>query len=272
MKKIPTYFIFIYLFIIQPVILHSAVVINVSLSDTTAKANEVLYVPVIVDDLTGLGISAFGITVKYDSTIVDWVGIKNTGTLTNGFMALYGPVLEIVYDDKNNYEANIRKISGASVNIINGGGVFIYLGFTVKDNPLGTSTTIELCEVSLQSTQGDPPVSTANCAFYISDTQEKNIESSADSIHFNFSDSTKVRLCFSTGNVIGKSVRITNHTNNVPKNYSKADTISIVNDYFEIESTIENSFNADIEFSIQKGILNHLKLLKIMLLLQNIIV
>ena len=248
MKKIPPYFIFICLFLIQPANVYSTV-INVLFPDTTAKVNEVLYIPVIVDDLTGLGISGFGITVKYDSTIVDWVGIKNTGTLTNGFMTLYGPVLEIVYDDKNNYEANIRKISGAATNSINGGGVFIYLGFTVKDNPLGTSTTIELYEVSLQSTtQEYPAVSISHSAFYISDTQEKIIDSGVDSVSFNFTDSSKIEISFTSGDPSNSTINVANYGSEIPPQYSGIQQFSSTAGYYNVKSSIENSFQAELKF------------------------
>ena len=225
-----------------------AIVINASIPDTSASVGDLIYVPVNVDDLTASDISAFNMIVRYDSTILRWEGYNVSGTLSSIFgNPAQNPNYGEVLDDNNNYVASLVKISGASSNEVKGGGIFIYLGFTVLNNLLGTSTNIILDQINLLTFGVKPGINILNGKFSVSEKREKGIVLGVDSV-FNFSDSTEIGLNFSTGDVIDKTVEVTNLVNYIPKKYAEADTVSTSINYYEITSTIEGSFSADLKF------------------------
>ncbi|MBN1154146.1 T9SS type A sorting domain-containing protein, partial [candidate division KSB1 bacterium] len=54
----------------------------VSMPDTTARNGELINVPVIVDDLSGLDVMSVKLTISYDSRVLDAIGVVQQGSLS----------------------------------------------------------------------------------------------------------------------------------------------------------------------------------------------
>ena len=228
--------------------------IKVSIPDTVANVGRVINIPVIVDDLTGLDVTAFSINIRYDSTILKWNEPNNGGTISAGFMIANNGNYGII-NEGGRYIASVGKINGASASAVSGGGVFIYLSFTVLDKPLGTSTNIIIEEVKLQSISGNHPVNLSNGKIFIAEKIVATIEKGVDSLNFNFSDDSRIKIKLTSGNMTGRTINVTDYGNQIPIDYKNVENFRSVIRYYEIVSDIKESFEAKIIFSYPNNLL-----------------
>lgn len=223
--------------------------IKVSISDTVASNGSVINIPVIVDDLTDLDVTAFSINIRYDSTILKWNEPIRGGTISAGLGGVDNGNYSII-NEGGRYVANIGKINGASASAVSGDGVFIFLNFIVLNKPLGTSTNIMIEEIKLQSsTYGTYPANISNGKFLIAQKIVTTVEKGVDSINFSFSDNSKIKIQLTSGSITGRTINVTDYGYHTPVGYKNLENFDSVIGYYEIVSDVKESFEAKLTFS-----------------------
>mgnify|MGYP003986834179 CR=1 FL=1 len=123
--------------------------VQMSLPDTLAKAGDVLRVPVLVSDLTGLEVSSSDLLIHYDARVVVAQDIRLTGTMTNRWTQAHR--IDLVEGSQDTL--GLIDIAVATANRIPAGeGTFLEIEFEVLEDALpGSSTTLELIQAILNS-------------------------------------------------------------------------------------------------------------------------
>ncbi|HEX9615436.1 MAG TPA: T9SS type A sorting domain-containing protein, partial [Bacteroidota bacterium] len=91
--------------------------VRVTLPDTAVWPLDSIDIPVIVDDLTGLGIYSFEMRILHDSTSVEFLSVIQSGTLSAPFSVFYQDTLDTL------------RIAGAGTAPLSGGGALLKLRF-----------------------------------------------------------------------------------------------------------------------------------------------
>ncbi len=105
--------------------------VNVSLPDMTGFAKDTVNIPVIVSDLTGLGVYSYEYKLNIDSKVVHFIGVDSAKTLTEAWGATWINV---------NNPSQIL-IGNYGVNPLKNSGVLIFLRFTIIGQ-VGDSTRL----------------------------------------------------------------------------------------------------------------------------------
>ena len=126
--------------------------------------DDIIDVPIIVDDLTGLGVLAYQTTITYDASVVEAIGIETTGTLSSssGWTVL-----------PNTGTAGEIRIGGFGASDLSGGGVLVYMKFHLIGEA-GTSTDLHFTEMLFNS--GTPACSTTDGAIVINTGGGSSVE------------------------------------------------------------------------------------------------
>ena len=132
----------------------SSVEVNIP-ADNSGIVDDIIDVPIIVDDLTGLGVLAYQTTITYDASVVEAIGIETTGTLssTSGWTVL-----------PNTGTAGEIRIGGFGASDLSGGGVLVYMKFHLIGEA-GTSTDLHFSEMLFNN--GTPACNTTDGAIVI---------------------------------------------------------------------------------------------------------
>ena len=121
--------------------------VYIALPDTTASPGDTLDVPVLVSDLTGLGITGVGLRITYDAEKLTALGASTGGTIAEG----WGTPTYNITDGRMN-------IGMAGATSLAGSGPLVYIKFAVaSDLSLGVTSPLDLAEVELND--GEIPAS-----------------------------------------------------------------------------------------------------------------
>ena len=93
--------------------------VQVTLPDTTAAPGDTLDIPVVVDDVTELGIIGVGLRVTYTDTVLEALSATTTGTIAES----WGPPTVGITPGQ-------ITIGMASANALAGSGPLVYIKFT----------------------------------------------------------------------------------------------------------------------------------------------
>ncbi len=121
---------------------------NISIPALTTLRNNVVSVPVNVDDTTGRDIISYDYTVTYNSAVMTYLGTDQTGTLSTGMTVTV-----------NSTTPGVLIISGFSANPLTGSGALLKLNFNAI-GAIGSSSPVNFS--SFKFNEGIPCVSTAN--------------------------------------------------------------------------------------------------------------
>ncbi|MCF8395365.1 MAG: hypothetical protein K9H06_15820, partial [Melioribacteraceae bacterium] len=132
----------LFLFLIASFLV-KAQTLQVALPDTSADPGASLQIPIYVDDLTGLNVISYQMTVQYDNQVVEATGITTDGTISDegGWTVL----------PNTNFDAQI-KVGGFGISGLSGGGILLYLNFDV----VGEVGTSDLTFTEMVFNSGDP--------------------------------------------------------------------------------------------------------------------
>lgn len=113
--------------------------VQVTLPDTTAAPGDTLDIPVVVDDVTGLGIIGVGLTITYTDTVLEALSATTTGTIAEG----WGPPTVGITPGQ-------ITIGMASATALGGSGPLVYIKFTVNPVlPQGGISPLHFADVQL---------------------------------------------------------------------------------------------------------------------------
>ena len=143
----PLALLFYYAIVSSPVLLSQ---VNVRLPEVAAQPGSGVSIPINVDDLTGKKVTAFELVVACDTTVVQFKGIDQKGTLSEGLMMLANNRIAP-------FNAGRIKIACASAQPISGAGVLVKILANARRR--GT-TTLALSDVIMNA--GVPQVRTEN--------------------------------------------------------------------------------------------------------------
>ena len=121
--------------------------VQVSMPDTTASPGDTLDIPVVVGDVTGLGIIGVGLKITYTDTVLTALSVSTEGTITpSGWLVT------------PNITAGQVNIAMAGTTPLSGSGPLVYIKFVVSSNlPFGGVSPLHFLEVSLN--EGGVPAS-----------------------------------------------------------------------------------------------------------------
>lgn len=109
--------------------------------DTAMFKLDTIGVPIRIGNVTGLGILSFEARIVYDSTILRFVNLQNSGTLSSGFTIEYKDTLDTL------------RIVGAGTSVLSGQGNLILMKFRmgfIQPNQIGKLTSpLNLAYLSL---------------------------------------------------------------------------------------------------------------------------
>ena len=121
--------------------------VYIALPDTTASPGDTLDVPVLVSDLTGLGITGVGLKIAYDAEKLTALSAFTGGTIAEG----WGTPTYNITDGRMN-------IGMAGTTSLAGSGPLVYIKFAVaSDISSGVTSPLDLAEVELND--GEIPAS-----------------------------------------------------------------------------------------------------------------
>lgn len=106
--------------------------LTVSIPDTSARQTQMIDIPVMTSDVTGLQITSLELDISFSSNYLELQDVIHTGTLTEGWGS---PATDINSGDV--------QIAAASTDTLEGAGILYFLRFYVKDQYTG-STNLEL--------------------------------------------------------------------------------------------------------------------------------
>ncbi len=110
-----------------PWLVHGAV--RVDLPDTAGVRGNLIEIPVyILDDLTGLGVSAYQLQINYSNNILEFESADKAGTLTDNLTMF----------EFNQTAPNQITLVAAGEDVLNGAGILVKLNFLMKAS--GTAT------------------------------------------------------------------------------------------------------------------------------------
>jgi len=122
--------------------------VQVSMPDTTAMPGDTLDIPVLVSDVTGLGVIGVGLKISYDVGKLTAISARTVGTIAEG----WGPPTFNVLPGQ-------VKIGMAGYTPVSGGGVLVYIKFAVSSLVLpGSSSLLHFVEANFN--EGMVPTST----------------------------------------------------------------------------------------------------------------
>lgn len=138
--------------------------VNVTIPDISASPGSTGFkIPIMVGDVTGLGIISYQFTVSFDESVLDATGATTSGTISSSWGV---PTVNTSIDD----EITVV-IYGTSA--ISGSGVLIYLIFDIPGSP-GDSTNLAFD--SFLFNEGNPSVSTSGGQFKIKKTTDVTVQ------------------------------------------------------------------------------------------------
>ncbi len=111
-------------------------IVDIWLPDTTGCPSDVVDIPVTVEDITGMGITSFDISVRYFPSVLMPVDIIETGALTSGWGDL----------TMDTSEYGVVEITGSGSDLVGQGALF-YIRCVVGDH-LGTYSTLTFEDAS----------------------------------------------------------------------------------------------------------------------------
>ena len=143
---------------VQPARAQSQVPVLVSLPDTIAAPGETIEVPVLVSDVTGLGVRSSDLLITYDARIVTAGGVSVSGTFANRWLAAH----RVGFVEGSADTTGLIDIAAATgTRIPSGAGVLLKVEFTVSPTARnGQTTVLTLSEAILND--GDPATTTQN--------------------------------------------------------------------------------------------------------------
>ena len=121
---------------------------RISLPDTAMGLADSVDIPIVSDDLTGLGVLSFETRIVYDSTVVRIASILNAGTLSNGFNISYKDTLDTL------------RIAAAGASPVSGGGTLLKIRVKTKTLSAGVSSPLNF--VYFKFNEGTPTATTHN--------------------------------------------------------------------------------------------------------------
>jgi len=104
--------------------------VNVWIPDTTISQKDFIELPIKVNDVTGLNITAFSFTLSFDATFLTVTSASVEGTLSQGYSLV-----------TNNATSGELSVAAAGAIPLTGQGVLIKIGFKVSET-MTNSTTI----------------------------------------------------------------------------------------------------------------------------------
>jgi len=141
--------------------------VQVSVPDTSLPAGKILNLPVRVNDLSGLGVYSFDLTLLFDSSVLTALKAYSEGTLS----AIWGP------PTYNTSTPGQIQVGMGGTDPLSGQGVLIYLQFRVNENA-AIGTTSPLTFLNFMFNEGSPSATVSGGTFtVIADTQPPIITS-----------------------------------------------------------------------------------------------
>lgn len=96
--------------------------VNVSLGDSTLIYPETLSIPVVTEDITGLGVFAFEMSVAIDTSLVAFEGVETSGKISDGMSV------------SSNVSDGVLMVAAAGTEELASGGELISLKFSAGDS------------------------------------------------------------------------------------------------------------------------------------------
>jgi hypothetical protein len=121
---------------------------NLSLPDTSMRLTDTLDVPLLIGNVTGLGVLSYEGRIAYDSTVVRVLLLPTVGTMSSGFSVMYKDTL------------NTLRIAGAGTIPLTGSGVLLRIRLRSVAATTGVSSPLAL--VTFQFNEGIPTATTKN--------------------------------------------------------------------------------------------------------------
>jgi len=153
MKSKPRVFVLVVGIILLIGIAASGQTVDVTIPEMSGKAGDIVMVPIVVSDLTGLGIFSYSLTLTYDQEVLDATGVTVTGTLTEPWGSA------TVSDQPGKI-----LIAAAGASTLTGSGVLLYINFDVMGTP-GDSTSLAFTNFLFN--EGTPGANTTDGIFFI---------------------------------------------------------------------------------------------------------
>ncbi|MDZ7377698.1 MAG: cohesin domain-containing protein, partial [candidate division KSB1 bacterium] len=107
--------------------------VEVSIPDLSDSAGAVVKVPIMVNDVTGLGVLSYMCALTFDQRVLDARGYIIAGTLSDGWAAFFADSL------------GKARLAAAGTNVAVGSGVLAYIQFEVVGAP-GSRTNLVLTD------------------------------------------------------------------------------------------------------------------------------
>ena len=117
--------------------------------DTTGAP---ILIPIMVSDVTGLGINAYTFTLFVDATVLEPIDYSTSETLTDGWLT---------FSSKKTGEITI---AAAGTDTLKGAGVLVYVNFHVIGD-VGAKTTLAFSQFAFN--EGSPSASTKAGSFSV---------------------------------------------------------------------------------------------------------
>jgi hypothetical protein len=96
--------------------------VNVKIADATLFLGDELALPVTSDDLSGLGVFAYEMDIAIDTGMVQFGGVRTSGTLSEGMSV------------SSNVKDGLLRIAAAGTEALQGDGTLLLLRFTASDS------------------------------------------------------------------------------------------------------------------------------------------
>jgi hypothetical protein len=121
---------------------------NVSIPDTSMRAVDTIDVPIVVGNVTGLGVLSFEGRIVYDSTVIRVLSMPTTGTLSSGFSVTYKDTLDTL------------RIAAAGSTQLVGSGALLKMRLRCVASSGGASSPLKF--VTFKFNEGIPTATTKN--------------------------------------------------------------------------------------------------------------
>ncbi|MDZ7333431.1 MAG: T9SS type A sorting domain-containing protein [candidate division KSB1 bacterium] len=126
--------------------------VEVSIPDLSDSAGAVVKVPIMVNDVTGLGVLSYMCALTFDQRVLDARGYIIAGTLSDGWAAFFADSL------------GKARLAAAGTNVAVGSGVLAYIQFEVVGAP-GSRTNLVLTDFVFN--EGFPQATLRNGSFEV---------------------------------------------------------------------------------------------------------
>ncbi|MBI3193502.1 MAG: hypothetical protein HYZ34_03420 [Ignavibacteriae bacterium] len=117
--------------------------VSVSIPDTVVNTYDTIDVPIVVGSLTGLSVFSYEANVRFDTTVLQFVSLVKTGTLSSDASII------------SNRKQDTVLVAASSTSVLNGSGDLIFIRFAIDTNVFGGAYS-PLEFVRFQFNEGSP--------------------------------------------------------------------------------------------------------------------